>query len=70
MTHDQENYRGYTAIPELCANSEAELKEKLDMWLEGLMEVINRPLYQCPHCHGTGYMDDIKTEGFNYAVQN
>jgi hypothetical protein len=70
MTHDQENYRGYTAIPELCANSEAELKEKVDMWLEGLIAIINKPLYQCPHCQGTGYIDEIKTEGFNYAIQN
>ena len=70
MTHDQENYRGYTAIPELCANNEAELKEKVDAWLEGLMEIINKPLCQCEHCHGTGYIDEIKAEGFNYAIQN
>ncbi len=70
MTHNQENYRGYTAIPELCANNETELKEKVDTWLEGLIEVINKPLCQCPHCQGTGFIDDIKTEGFSYIKES
>lgn len=66
MTHEQEKYKGYSVIPEMFANSEAELKEKVDTWLEGLMEIINKPLCQCPHCHGTGYIDEIKKEGFSY----
>ena len=66
MTHEQDRYKGYTAIPEMWANSEAELKEKVDTWLEGLMEIINKPLCQCPHCHGSGYIDDIKKLGFSY----
>ena len=66
MTHDQEKYRNYTVIPEMYASSEAELKEKVDTWLESLIEIINKPLCQCPHCHGSGYIDDIKKEGFSY----
>ena len=66
MTHDQEKYRGYTVIPEMFANSEAELKEKVDTWLESLIGIINKPLCQCPHCNGTGYIDDIKKEVFSY----
>jgi hypothetical protein len=66
MTHDQERYNNYSVIPEMCANSEAELKEKVDAWLEGLMEIINEPLCQCPQCNGTGYVGEIKTEGFSY----
>lgn len=66
MTHEQEKYRGYSVIPELHANSEEELKEKLDTWLESLMALINKPLCQCPHCQGTGYIDDIKKEDFSY----
>lgn len=66
MTHEQEKYKGYSVIPEMHANSEAELKEKVDTWLEGLMEIINKPLCQCPHCQGTGYIDDIKKLGFSY----
>jgi hypothetical protein len=66
MTHEQEKYKGYSVIPEMYADSEAELKEKVDTWLEGLMEIINKPLCQCPHCQGTGYIDDIKKEGFSY----
>ena len=66
MTHEQEKYKGYSVIPEMYASSEAELKEKVDAWLEGLMEIINKPLCQCPHCQGSGYIDDIKKLGFSY----
>ncbi len=66
MTHEQEKYKGYSVIPEMFANSEAELKEKVDTWLEGLMEIINKPLCQCPNCQGTGYINDIKKLGFSY----
>lgn len=66
MTHAQERYKGYSVIPEMYADSEAELKEKVDTWLESLMEIINKSLCQCPHCKGTGYIDDIKKLGFSY----
>lgn len=66
MTHDQEKYKGYSVIPEMCANSEVELKEKVDTWLASLIEIINKPLCQCPHCQGAGYIDEIKKEGFSY----
>jgi hypothetical protein len=66
MTHEQEKYRGYSVIPEMYADSEAELKEKVDTWLEGLIEIINKPLCQCPHCQGSGYIDEIKKENFEY----
>lgn len=70
MTHDQRRYDNYTVIPEMYANSEAELKEKVDTWLEGLMKIINEPLCQCPHCQGTGYVGEIKKQGFSYAKEN
>ena len=70
MTNEQNKYKGYSVIPEMCANSEAELKEKVDTWLESLIEIINKPLCQCPHCQGTGYLDKIEKEGFSYAVQD
>ena len=66
MTHEQEKYKGYSVIPEMYADSEAELKEKVDTWLESLIAIINKPLCQCAHCHGSGYIDDIKKEGFSY----
>jgi len=66
MTHDQSKYNNYSVIPELCANSETELKEKVDTWLEGLMETINKPLCQCPHCQGSGYIDEIVKSEFSY----
>jgi hypothetical protein len=70
MTHDQKRYDNYSVIPEMCANSEAELKEKVDTWLEGLMAIINEPLRQCPHCQGTGYVGEVKKQGFDYKENN
>lgn len=66
MTHDQEKYKNYSVIPEMCANSETELKEKVDTWLTGLIEIINKPLCQCPNCKGTGYVGEIEKAGFDY----
>ena len=70
MTHAQEHYKGYSIIPEMTAKNEAELKEKVDTWLESLMAIINKPLTTCPHCSGSGYLDDIKKEGFSYRKDN
>ena len=53
-------------IPEMCANSESELKEKVDKWLDGLIEIINKPLCQCPECRGTGYIGEIEKGKFDY----
>ncbi|HEB5000151.1 TPA: hypothetical protein R0E49_000663 [Clostridioides difficile] len=47
----------YTTIEAMYANSENELKEKVDTWLKGVIDIINKPLTQCPHCSGTGYID-------------
>lgn len=68
MTHNQENYKGYTAIDPIFANNETELKEKVDTWLTGLMDVINAPLYQCPHCSGTGYTEETKPVNKNEVI--
>ena len=67
MTDEQQRYKGYPIIPEMCANNETELKEKIDTWLEGLIEIINKPLCQCPECKGTGYIGEIEKAKFNYA---
>lgn len=67
MTYSPENYKGYSPIPEMYANSESELKEKVDRWLNGLIEIINKPLCQCPECRGTGYVGDIKKGKFDYT---
>lgn len=57
MTYSPKNYEKYTPIPEMVANNERELKEKMDNWLKYLIEEINRPLLECPHCNGTGIVE-------------
>lgn len=60
MTHEQQNYKSYTPIGNLHAENEIELKEKIDCILDKLITVINEPLTLCPHCSGTGYIQEIK----------
>ncbi|WP_394869617.1 hypothetical protein [Clostridioides difficile] len=57
MTHKQKNYASYTAIEDMYANNENELKEKVDTWLKGVIDIINKPLTKCSCCGGTGYID-------------
>ena len=69
MTHDQKNYDGYTAINGITANSEAELKTRLDEWLTSLIEIINKPLELCPHCKGTGYFNGVDKVDKNKIIE-
>lgn len=58
MTHTQENYKGYTPIKEFVANNEWELKEKVDEFLNNLINIINKPIHICPQCSGIGYIEE------------
>ncbi|KLU15020.1 MULTISPECIES: hypothetical protein [Xenorhabdus] len=58
MTHNQRNYNGYTPIKEFSASNEWELKEMIDNFLSELMDVIHAPIEECPHCNGTGYLQN------------
>ena len=58
MTHDQSNYKDYTAISEITGVNQEDLKQKLDEWLETCIALINKPLQLCPHCNGTGYVQE------------
>ncbi|WP_196607123.1 hypothetical protein [Pectinatus frisingensis] len=57
MTDDINHYSGYSVIEGLTANSEKELKEKVDLWLTELIKKINKPLCTCDKCKGTGIID-------------
>jgi hypothetical protein len=54
MTHEESNYEGYEPIKGIGAENDTKLKEKIDKYLDELMEEINRPLEDCPHCKGAG----------------
>jgi hypothetical protein len=60
MTYSPRNYDRYTPIPAMYANSEEELKEKIDEWLETLMSIINAPIKECSACKGTGLCGEIE----------
>lgn len=69
MTTEKERYRGYTPIPSMTANSENELNQKMQNWLEWLMEAINKPLCECPHCNGVGFFVDTGKLKANYVEE-
>lgn len=60
MTNSKSKYDGYPIIEEMTAKNETELKEKVDTWLSNLIEKINEPLVECPHCNGLGVINEIK----------
>jgi hypothetical protein len=62
MTSEKEMYSGYTPIKGFEAKNETELKEQIDAYLKDLMDYINKPLVDCPHCKGAGVLlnDKIK----------
>jgi len=54
MTWSPENYKGYTPIQEFMGDDIADLKAKIDAYCQELIEIINEPLKDCPHCDGMG----------------
>lgn len=54
MTPASSKYNNYTVISGLRANDHEELKEKLDLYLNDLIDYINSPVEDCPHCNGRG----------------
>lgn len=57
MTSKEKHYQGYTPIAEMYANSEEELQDKMQDWLDYLIGQINKPLIECPHCKGKGVIE-------------
>lgn len=47
-------YQGYEAIKGFEGANIEELKQNIDDFLKDLMEKINEPLKDCPHCNGVG----------------
>lgn len=70
MTHDQDNYRGYTAISAIFGDSEEDLKDKVEDWLQALINIINSPLELCPHCAGTGYLSEVEQIDKNKIISD
>lgn len=66
MTHaGQNNGRGYdkyTVIQGIKGDNPEDLQNKLDRYLENLMNIINEPLHDCPHCAGMGVILNDKKE--------
>lgn len=49
-----EGWTGYPEVSPFRGNDHEDLKRNIDIFLEELMENINTPLVDCPHCNGMG----------------
>jgi hypothetical protein len=58
MTHAGDKYKGYTIIQGFEGKDQTDLKQKIDFYLENLIEFINKPLVDCPACKGLGVIKD------------
>lgn len=54
MTNAKDRYNGYTVIDGFNADSLEDMQTQVKVYLETLMETINSPLKECPHCNGVG----------------
>ena len=54
MTYSPKNYKGYPSIKGFDAENQRELKDKIDTYCRNVIEFINTPLVECPHCNGDG----------------
>ena len=58
MTYSPENYKGYTPIKEFEGKDLKDLKHNIEVFCKNLIEKINTPLKDCPHCKGYGVILD------------
>jgi len=56
MTHDNSNYKGYTPIKHVVAETEELLQQKVETFCSDLIQTINEPLFDCPCCKGYGVL--------------
>lgn len=63
MTYSPENYKGYTPIKGFEGTSHEDLLKNIQDYLSKVIEEINKPLVDCPHCKGLGVVEfnKIKT---------
>ncbi|MCP4539440.1 MAG: hypothetical protein GY832_20070 [Chloroflexi bacterium] len=60
MTWSPENYKGYTPIKGFEGKSWDDLKAQVDTYCQELIEIINKPIKDCPHCNGMGVLEANK----------
>ena len=56
-----EGYQGYTIITGFEGKNQKDLQEKIDTYCKDLIDFINIPVTDCPHCQGLGVIKPVKT---------
>lgn len=55
--HAKDTKYGKTVMPAFKGKDRKDLKKKIDVFLKALMDVVNEPLSDCPHCQGRGLVN-------------
>ena len=63
MTFSPRCYQGYTVINGFRGKNHTDLRQKIDNYLESLMEYINKPIVDCEYCCGKGVIVDSNFMG-------
>ena len=50
-------YQSYTIVDEFYGDTYSEMQEKIDVYLKNIMDFINLPIQDCPHCNGMGVIN-------------
>lgn len=58
ITPEKHKYNNCTVVPDLNAENEEKLQEKLKNVLDRITAFVNTPIRQCPHCRGSGYLEE------------
>jgi len=61
MTWSPKCYTNYSVLAGFRGESHADLKQNIDKYCSNLIQKINEPLQDCPHCHGRGVLVVQKT---------
>lgn len=56
MTSKEKAYQGYTPIDGFWGNSAEDLRDRIDAYLNDLINFINEPTRECPQCKGAGIL--------------
>lgn len=60
MTNSKDKYKGYTPVPDIYADNENQLNERVKEICETIIEKINKETIECKYCNGTGIEQEQK----------
>lgn len=64
------SYNEYQVINGIWAENEEDLWNKVDKIVNNIIEIVNKPVEECPHCKGTGVIGSHSNIDVNALIKN